>query len=334
MHPTTALSSVLFAGETQPVSLPVCDHYAGNLRFAHKALELQAQLGPVFDITLDLEDGAEIGQEAELARDFAQLIASEHNLHKRIGLRVHAPHHPAFMPDLQNTLGTCAQQLAYIMVPKVASANDVANAVEAIDRVTQAAGVQRNIPIHVLIETHGALREVFRIAAHPRVQSLSFGLMDFVSAHHGAIPSAAMRSPGQFDHPLVLRAKAEIAAACHAYGKVPSHNVTTEFKDTAVVIGDAQRARQELGYTRMWSIHPDQIKPIVKAFTPLASEVNDACEILRAAQANAWGPVSFENKLHDRASYRYFWTILQRAHATGVQLPDAGRALLQKETIA
>jgi citrate lyase subunit beta / citryl-CoA lyase len=328
MHPNTAL----FAGETQPVSLPVCDHYAGNLHFAAKALELQAQLGPVFDITLDLEDGAEIGQEGALARSFAQLIASEQNIHQRIGLRVHAPHHPAFMDDLQNTLGMCAQQLAYIMVPKVASANDVANAVEAIDRIAQAAGAmtqpQRQIPVHVLIETHGALREVFRIAAHPRVQSLSFGLMDFVSAHHGAIPSAAMRSPGQFDHPLVLRAKTEIAAACHAYGKVPSHNVTTEFKDTAVVIGDAQRARQELGYTRMWSIHPGQIKPIVKAFTPLASEVNDACEILRAAQANAWGPVAFENKLHDRASYRYFWIILQRARATGVALPDAGRVLL------
>jgi citrate lyase subunit beta / citryl-CoA lyase len=330
MHPTAAL----FTGETQPVSLPVCDHYAGNLRFAHKALALQAQLGPVFDITLDLEDGAEIGQEIELARGFAQLIASEQNLHQRIGLRVHAPHHLAFLDDLQHTLGICAQQLAYIMVPKVGSANDVANAVEAIDRITQAAGVQRQIPVHVLIETHGALREVFRIAAHPRVQSLSFGLMDFVSAHHGAIPSAAMRSPGQFDHPLVLRAKTEIASACHAYGKVPSHNVTTEFKDTAVVIGDAQRARQELGYTRMWSIHPDQIKPIVKAFMPLASEVNDACEILRAAQANAWGPVSFENKLHDRASYRYFWTILQRARATGVALPDAGRALLQQEAHA
>jgi citrate lyase subunit beta / citryl-CoA lyase len=330
MHPTAAL----FKGETQPVSLPVCDHYAGNVRFAAKALELQTQLGPVFDITLDLEDGAEIGQEAELARSFAQLIASEQNVHQRIGLRVHAPHHPAFMDDLQHTLGICGQQLAYIMVPKVASANDIANAVDAIDRVAQAAEVQRQIPVHVLIETHGALREVFRIAAHPRVQSLSFGLMDFVSAHHGAIPSAAMRSPGQFDHPLVLRAKTEIASACHAYGKVPSHNVTTEFKDTAVVIGDAQRARQELGYTRMWSIHPDQIKPIVKAFTPLASEVNDACEILRAAQANAWGPVSHDNKLHDRASYRYFWTILQRARATGVTLPDAGRALLQEEAPA
>ena len=36
------------------------------------------------------------------------------------------------------------------------------------------------------------------IAATPWVQVLDFGLMDFVSGHHGAIPASAMRSPGQF----------------------------------------------------------------------------------------------------------------------------------------
>jgi citrate lyase subunit beta/citryl-CoA lyase len=41
----------------------------------------------------------------------------------------------------------------------------------------------------VLIETPGALHEVWQIAALPRVESIDFGLMDFVSAHHGAIPA-------------------------------------------------------------------------------------------------------------------------------------------------
>jgi citrate lyase subunit beta/citryl-CoA lyase len=334
MHPSTAL----FAGEKPPVNLPACDHYAGNLRFAEKALALQQQIGPVLDITLDLEDGAALsestGEEAALATQFGALIASEENRFNRIGLRVHPPHHSAFIDDLQHALFVCADEIAYVMVPKIASANDLANAVEAIDRVAQAAGSQRQIPLHVLIETHGALREVFRIAAHPRVESLSFGLMDFVSAHQGAIPSAAMRSPGQFEHPLVTRAKLEISAACHAYGKVPSHNVTTEFKDTAIVAGDAQRARQEFGYTRMWSIHPDQIKPIVTAFAPRASEVNDACEILTAAGSKDWAPIEHRGQLHDRASYRYFWTVLQRAQRTGLQIPDAGRALLTTESSA
>ena len=143
--------------------------------------------------------------------------------------------------------------------------------------------------MHVLIETHGALRDAYAIAALPQVECLSFGIMDFVSAHYGAIPGSAMRTPGQFTHPLVVRAKLEMVAACHAHGKVPSHNVTTEIKDSAVVANDAQRAAAEFGFTRMWSIHPDQIKPIIKAFTPRLSEVNEATNILTEAHGRQLG---------------------------------------------
>jgi citrate lyase subunit beta/citryl-CoA lyase len=208
--------------------------------------------------------------------------------------------------------------------------------VRAQDLVNQAAArVGRDfLPLHVLIETHGALHDVYAIAALPQVESLSFGIMDFVSAHYGAVPAAAMRTPGQFTHPLVVRAKLEMVAACHAHDKVPSHNVTTEIKDSAVVANDAQRAAAEFGFTRMWSIHPDQIKPIVKAFTPRLAEVNEATSILQAAMAKDWGPIAHGGRLHDRASYRYYWTVLQRAKLAGLALPDAAAALVnQPESI-
>jgi citrate lyase subunit beta/citryl-CoA lyase len=137
-----------------------------------------------------------------------------------------------------------------------------------------------------------------------------------------------MRSPGQFTHPLVVRAKLEIAAACHAHGKVPSHSVTTEIKDSAVVANDATRAAAEFAYTRMWSIHPSQIKPIVKALSPRGSEVNEAAAILTEAQAAQWGPIQHNGRLHDRASYRYYWTILQRAKLAGMPIPESAGSLL------
>ena len=46
-----------------PADLPVCDHYCGTEPRMRKALALQAELGPVFDITLDCEDGAPAGRE-------------------------------------------------------------------------------------------------------------------------------------------------------------------------------------------------------------------------------------------------------------------------------
>jgi citrate lyase subunit beta/citryl-CoA lyase len=134
-----------------------------------------------------------------------------------------------------------------------------------------------------------------------------------------------MSADGQFDHPLVVRAKLEIAAACHAHGKTPSHCVVTEFDDSAALQEAAHKASRLLGYSRMWSIHPSQIRPIVDAFAPGAAEVEQAVQILLAAQAAHWAPVRHGGTLHDRASYRYFWHVLERAHGTaisgGPQLP-------------
>ena len=262
MHPT----QVLFPGTRQPVSLPVCDHYAGSEKLMRKSIALQQELGPVFDITLDCEDGASAGNEAEHAQLVGALIAGDDNRFGRIGARVHDVSSPFFEQDVATICASAANasRLAYLMLPKADGLADVQRAIATISRHTSEAG-RRTPPLHVLIETHGALEDVRQIAALPQVESLSFGVMDFVSAHYGAIPSAAMRSPGQFTHPLVARAKLEISAACHAHGKVPSHNVTTDIKDAAVVTSDAGRAAQEFGYTRMWSIHPSQIKEIGRA---------------------------------------------------------------------
>ena len=111
------------------------------------------------------------------------------------------------------------------------------------------------------------------------------------------------------------------SAAALANGVVPSHNVTTELRDSAVVRADALRARQEFGYLRMWSIHPSQLQPIVESMRPDFAEVADAVSILIAAQNAHWGPIQWNGKLHDRASYRYYWNLLLRAKATGMPLP-------------
>lgn len=316
LHPRLAL----FGHGAPCPTLPVVDHYCGVEARMRKSLALQAELGPVFDITLDAEDGAPVGGEAEHALLIAELANSPANRFGRVGARVHPWGHAAFEADVDTLVGKAGARLAYLMIPKPAGAADVEQAVTAIDAACGRHGVPA-LPLQVLIETHGALHEVFRIAAHPRIESLSFGLMDFVSAHGGAIPKAAMELPGQFEHPLVVRAKLEVAAAAHAFGKTPSHCVVTEFRDRERLAAAARRAASELGYTRMWSIHPDQIRPIVDALAPSADEITEAAELLLTAQAAAWGPISFRDRLHDRASYRYFWAVLERAERTGRPLP-------------
>ena len=311
---------VLLGAQAATVSLPVCDHYSGVEARMRKSLQLQAEMiqefgACVFDVTLDCEDGAPVGGEADHAAMVVALAALASDK-ARVAVRVHAVDHPAFESDMAVIAGKLGRHLSHIMIPKVESIGDVIRAEQAL--LAASAG---DLPLHVLIESPFAVRSAFEIAAHPRVQSLSFGLMDFVSSHGGAIPADAMSSQGQFTHPLVVRAKLEIASACHAYGKVPSHCVVTEFSDAAAMTLAARRASRELGYTRMWSIHPNQIRSILAAFAPSEAEIEDATTIIAAGARADWAPTSFDGKLHDRASYRYFWHVLERAHQTGRTLP-------------
>lgn len=312
---------VLFAGERPFPALPAVDHYAGSEKLMRKALQLQQELGLAFDVTFDLEDGARAGAEREHAELAATLIASAENRSGRIGARIHDVRHPHWRADLEILLRGAGGRLPFLTLPKACGVGDVRVQIDALRALEEELDTARPLPVHVLIETHGALREVWEIAALPGVESLDFGLMDFVSGHHGAVPGSAMTSPGQFEHPLVVRAKCEVAAAGLANGVVPTHNVTTELRDRAYIREDARRARAEFGFLRMWSIHPNQIAPILEAMRPDFSEVQLAGEILASAQDADWGPTQHQGRLHDRASYRYFWGLLERARVTGVELP-------------
>ncbi len=321
IHPSQALFD---AGETD-APLPACDHYCGIELRMRKSLQLQAELGPVFDVTLDGEDGAPVGGELEHAQLMTELVNSPANRFGRVGIRLQPVDHPAFEAVVAQVVRHAGRRVSHLMLPKVGGSADLRRAQAIIDAAAHDAALARQIPLHALIETHGGLQDVFALAAHPRVESLSFGVMDFVSAHRGAIPVSAMSASGQFEHPLVLRAKLEIAAACHAHGKTPSHSVVTEFTDLTALRAAADKAARLLGYTRMWSIHPAQVRVIVEAFAPDAREVELAGEVLLAAQKVAWAPLRHRDTLHDRASYRLFWRQLQRARrsaaATGIELP-------------
>jgi citrate lyase subunit beta/citryl-CoA lyase len=236
------------------------------------------------------------------------------------GARIHDYTSKFWKQDVDILVAGAGERLAYITIPKPTTYEQVKEMVEYIQAAAKKAGLKREIPIHVLIETHGALRDVEKIATLPWLQVIDFGLMDFISGHHGAIALSNMKSPGQFDHKLLARAKGNCVAAALANGVVPAHNVTLDLKNFEQTKADASRARNEFGFLRMWSIYPTQIDAIVEAMKPDLSEVKKGVAVLIAAQDAAWGPIQHEGELHDRATYRGFWTIVQRARLTGIDI--------------
>ncbi len=319
IHPNEAL----FGGEKPFPLIPTCEHFAGSEKLILKALGLQDSIGPVFDITCDCEDGAASGQEREHAEMIVRVLSSDANKHKMAGARIHDYTHPAWKQDIDILVAGAGKVLSYITIPKCTNFSQAQEMIAYLQKMATFNGINRIIPVHILIETHGALHQVHEIAKLPWLQVLDFGLMDFVSAHNGAIPASAMRSPGQFEHRLLARAKAEVTAAALGNGIVPAHNVTLDLKNVETTYSDASRARNEFGFMRMWSIYPTQIQAIVDAMKPNFDEVVDAANILLSAQTADWGPIQYAGELHDRATYRYFWEILQKAKLTGVSIPEA-----------
>ncbi len=317
-HPSEAL----FAGEKPIPVIPTCEHFAGSEKLITKALGFQQEKGPVFDITQDCEDGAPTGQEKEHAEMIVQVTNSDENKYKMAGARIHDYTSKYWKQDVDILVTGAGENLAYITIPKPTKGDQVKEMIEYIQSTAQKAGIKREIPIHVLIETHGALRDVEQIAAQPWMQVIDFGLMDFISGHQGAIPLSNMKSPGQFEHELLRRAKSHVVATALANGVVPAHNVTLDLKNYDQTKADAERARYDFGFLRMWSIYPTQIDAIVEAMKPDHSEVAKGVAVLIAAQDADWGPIQHDGELHDRATYRGFWNLIQQAKVTGIDLPE------------
>jgi citrate lyase subunit beta / citryl-CoA lyase len=91
---------VLLGAQAGGIHLPVCDHYSGVEVRMRKSLQLQAEMTQelgacVFDVTLDCEDGAAVGAEAEHAHLVVELALSAQP-QARVGVRVHPVDHESF----------------------------------------------------------------------------------------------------------------------------------------------------------------------------------------------------------------------------------------------
>ncbi|HSG19168.1 MAG TPA: hypothetical protein VLA31_00230, partial [Burkholderiaceae bacterium] len=118
-----------------------CEHYAGDTKKLEKTLAHRFA-GPFsYDITIDFEDGAPVGQEAEAAQALVACLAaslkewpSASSQPPGVGFRVHPPDHPSFQDDLRLLAQALALDLAYLTIPKV---GDLASAKAAIAHLAQ-----------------------------------------------------------------------------------------------------------------------------------------------------------------------------------------------------
>lgn len=251
-----------------------------------KALNLPADV-----IILDLEDSVPLSEKSS-ARDTArQSIVQMAQAGQRVFVRINSLASGIAHDDLETVI---VPGIGGINQPKPSSAADVKEVTAAIERLESERGIETgHISILPWVETASGILNAYEIAtASPRVTGIIFGAEDF------ALDTGMLRTE---DGGELLFPRTMVVIAARAAGIGAIDTPYNNFKDEAGLVREAKLARG-LGFDGKFLIHPGQIEPVNRIFTPTAEEVMRARAIVdafEAAEAEGIGATSLDGKMID-----------------------------------
>lgn len=228
-----------------------------------RALEKAASL-PADALILDLEDAVAPDAKA-LARDQVCAAARERRFGKReVIIRVNGLDTPWGHDDIE---AACKASPDAILVPKVDSPKDVAHAVQHME------GAPGSCALWLMIETPRSIFNASQIAeSKDRLACLVMGTNDLVKEMR------ARHTPGR----EALIASLNIAVmAARANGLAVIDGVYNDIANTEGFLTMCQQGRA-MGFDGKTLIHPTQVEPCNRVFTPDQDEIAQARAILEA----------------------------------------------------
>lgn len=266
-------------------------------------------------VFMDLEDAVPPSEKGLALAEAARALASLDWGNKHVTVRLNAVDSP-FLAEEVRALAALPR-LDALIVPKAERASDIV----AIADCLRAAAPDRATPValELLIETALGLVNVDALAAcDASVAALHLGVGD-LAASLGARTSDVGISPDGYRHvgsaqsgyasaPLDLFAypMMRLLVAARAHGLIAIDGPCGAFRDAKLTEASAQKAAA-MGFDGKQVIHPDQIDPTLRAFTPSAEELAQARRVVAAmeqAEAQGQGAVTLDGKMIDYANVR------------------------------
>jgi citrate lyase subunit beta/citryl-CoA lyase len=240
------------------------------------------------EVIVDLED-AVAPADKESARKLAVTVLGRGPLGRTTALRVNGRSTPWWEDDLRAAVEARPD---VVVLPKVESPEDVSAAADLLPD---------GIGLEAQIETARGLIEAERVAgAGPRLEALVFGPADLAASL--GVPVLTIGG-GTTDYAL-----ARVVAAARASGLQALDGPHARLGDDLGLVLSARRALKH-GYDGKWVIHPSQIEPVNRIFTPSPADVERAQRLLEATT----GAARFEGELVDEASRKLAESLLRRA---------------------
>ncbi len=253
-----------------------------------KALEAGADI-----VCIDLEDAVAPPRKAEAREMTMPLFAHDTHPHVERMLRINGLSTPDGLKDLTAIIESEIPPPS-IMIPKVRSPEEV-QLIETLLSV----GAARNVRFCVIVETNQALERAVDIArSSDRIDSMILGAVDM---------SADLRCERSWEPLLYTRSRLVHAAATAGIDllDVPFLNLD----DADGLEKEASRCAA-LGFTGKASIHPKQLAPIHKAFTPDAQIVEKARKVCAAFENDNSGLVVVDGELIELPVVRSMYRVL------------------------
>jgi citrate lyase subunit beta/citryl-CoA lyase len=233
-------------------------------------------------VIVDLEDAVPAAQKDAARANVAGWLDPS----RPVVLRINAADTPWFADDL----ALCRHAgVAAVMLAKA-------------ERVEDIVALAALAPIIPLIESAAGFGELRAIASAPNVQRLAFGAIDFQL-------DLVMRAG--FDELIFFRSQLVLASRLASLA-APIDSPSTAIDDAAEVESEAQRARR-LGFGAKLCIHPKQIEPVNRSFSPSAAEVDWATRVLEIAATSGGAAVALDGRMIDTPVIRRAQKILLQA---------------------
>jgi citrate lyase beta subunit len=200
-----------------------------------------------------------------------------------------------------------------IVVPKVESAAQVSWVSEKIAQAESENGWHSgSILLIVLVETARAIINLAEIAsASPRLQALIFGAEDLA----GDIGMMRTREGWE-----IFYARSAVVTHAAAFNMQAIDMVFTDFRDQDGLNKEAIQGSQ-MGFAGKQIIHPNQVEPVQRAFTPSTEEIIQAERVMQAFtqhQAAGLGAFALDGKMVDAPIVKAAERVLTRARAAGL----------------
>lgn len=257
---------------------------------AHRAdLVAKALAGPADAVVLDLEDAVPAAEKQHARHGVAAALAAPRTT--PVWVRINAPDGPWGDADLTALAG---HAVGGVRVPKVTDPAAVAAVAERLGR-----------PLHLMLETALGVERAFALAtAHPLVAAVSLGEAD-LAADLGVTDPAGL-----------AWARQRVVVANRAAGLPgPVASVWIDVADVDGLAADS-RAAHAAGFTGRSVIHPRQIEPVHRAFTPSEAELAAARAVLASVSADRAAWLDADGRFVDAAVVAGARRLLDRAHPT------------------